>query len=93
MPIFEGGSVTIAIALVPFAIFVLFYLIYSAFTLYHMIRFGVYGFSLYAMSLVYALGSLALLLGSLYVISSQDWSATIDLPNLLAGPDETFFQL
>ena len=71
---------TTALFLIPFGVFAIVYIAYTAFNVYHLLMYGLAGGGLTAFCILYVLASFVLLiLGSLAVFS-QDWTTP-----LLAG--------
>lgn len=66
-----------AVLLIPFALFLGFYILYSLFNLYHLLRFGLEGIPLLCIILVFLGGSGLLVGGSLFALSQYDWSGEI----------------
>lgn len=79
MPSFAEFSFPIGVILLPFGLFMLFYCVYSLFNLYHLLRFGVAGPILYAVTVVYAVGTAAILVGAIWGLSGYDFSYPISL--------------
>lgn len=79
MPPFAEFSFPIGVILLPFGLFMLFYCVYSLFNLYHLLRFGVAGPILYAVTTLYAVGTVGILIGSIIGLSSYDFSYPISL--------------
>jgi len=70
-------SIPIAIILILYAVFLLAYLIFFFFNIYHMFRFGVYSFFTYFIAFVYIAGTIIILFLSWQTLASFDWSAPI----------------
>ncbi|TAK04131.1 hypothetical protein EPO34_03215 [Patescibacteria group bacterium] len=82
----------IAILLILYALFVVFFVVYGGFTWYHLSRFGVAHGHLVAMQAVFLVGSIALLGASALAILSYDWTATVttdDLDRLIGSIFQT----
>jgi hypothetical protein len=77
-----GFSIPLWALLVFYGLFLLFFFVYSAFNLYHMVRFGKSGFGLYSILALFMLGSLVLVGGSLLVMSGYDWSASFPVSSI-----------
>lgn len=73
--------------LTPLVLFLLFYVLYSVFTLYHLLRFGLSGVPLYLLLVIYIMGTVTLLGGSLLLLSTYDWTASLTTDMLT----KTFF--
>jgi len=86
MPLETGFVIPISVLLIPLGIFLLFYIFYSTFNIYHLLRFGVYNFSLYVIATVFALGSIFLIGLSLFFLLKFDWNAPISF-NDFVGTD------
>lgn len=76
--------IPLAVVLIPFAIFLVIYLFFLYFNCYHIRIYGVHGFWSHALVTLFLLGTIAILGGSLVVLSRYDWNATIDLQHLAA---------
>lgn len=83
MPLSSGFTLPISIILIPLGVFLIFYLFYSVFNIYHLLRFGVYGFGLYLISSFFVLGTIGLLALSGFYLSAYDWNAPIAFQNIL----------
>ena len=75
-------SIPISIFLLIFGGYVIFYFLYSLFNVYHLVRYGVYGFGLYLIVTVFTAGSICLVAGSTFFLMQYDWSAPISLHDL-----------
>ncbi len=82
MPSFAEFSFPIGVVLLPFGLFMLFYCVYSLFNLYHLLRFGVAGPILYAVTTAYAVGTLVILVGSIWGLSGYDFAYPVSLSGL-----------
>jgi hypothetical protein len=69
---------TIALFLFPYAAVVLLVLIASIVFLFHLLRFGIASFSLFAVLLIYLLVTGTLLTTSFRSLSSLDWSQPLE---------------
>ncbi len=79
MPDLPQLSVPVSIFLYLFGAYMLFYVLYSLFNIYHLMRYGVYGLSLYVLITVFAGGTILLISGSVFLLAEYDWSAPISL--------------
>jgi uncharacterized membrane protein (UPF0182 family) len=86
-------SIPIAVLLIPYALFVVFFLVYGAFTWYHLDRFGVMHGHLQMMRVVFVLGSLVLLAVSALALSRYDWTASVGATEITGGIDSVFHPL
>lgn len=71
--------IPVSIFLIVFLFFVLMVLLFTFFNVYHMVRYGKAGPTTIAITAIYLIVVLSLLMASLYLISTADWSATINL--------------
>lgn len=79
--------------LVFYSLFLLFFFIYSIFNVYHLVRFGAYGFGLYAITAVFLFGTIALLGVSYMMLSSYEWTSNIPVSDYVDQyKTEDFFQ-
>lgn len=78
-------NIPVSILLIPYALFVLFFLFYGAFNLYHLVRFAVPSVRLYMLMTVFLCGGAALLMASILALTNFDWSST-----LAFGSEELF---
>lgn len=86
-------AIPLSVFLIPVGFFFLVFLIYSLFNMYHLLRFGVYGFGLYSLVSLYALGTIFLLLASFYLILQFDWTLTLSVDTFVDGyQSENFLQ-
>lgn len=90
MPVSSGIVIPISILLLPLLLFLLLYIFYSIFNVYHLLRFGVYGFDLYIISAVFMLGTIALLGTSAFFLMRYDWGTPIRIDQLLEVEESTF---
>ena len=82
MDSFAGISFPIGLVLIPFGLFAAVYVFYSAFNLFHLLRFGVSGPVLNLIATVYAFGSIVLLLTTIVSLSRYDFSVSVSLADL-----------
>ena len=78
-------SIPIAVLLIPYALFVLFFMVYGAFTWYHLERFGVMHGHLQLMRVVFVLGSLFLLAVSALALTRYDWTSSVSATEITGG--------
>lgn len=74
---FSTFALPISILLGVFGVYLLLYIIFSFFNLYHLMRYGVYGFGLYLIVTIYASGTILLATGSYFLLSEYNWNAPI----------------
>ena len=67
--------IPLAIFLIPFGLFLMMYLLYSAFNVYHLLRFGIYNAGAYVFTILFLGGTFVLLGFSLWILSPYDWAA------------------
>ena len=76
---FSEISFPIYLFLGIYGFFLLFYVIYSLFTIMHLVKFGVAGFPLYALVIVYTGGTILLVAGSILLLARYDWTYSVPL--------------
>lgn len=74
--------------LIPYAFFAFVFVIFSFFNIYHMLRYGIYNFSLYILSVVYLGGTVFFLGASIIIILSFNWSVPLNLDAII-GTSQT----
>jgi hypothetical protein len=74
-----------------FGAYMLFYILYSLFNIYHLIRYGVYGFGLYMIVTVFAGGTILLVAGSTFLLMEYDWLLPISLDTATEFYNEDLF--
>jgi hypothetical protein len=84
-------SVPISIFLVIWGAYMLFYVLYSLFNIYHLIRYGVYGFGLYLIVTIFTGGTVILVAGSAFLLMEYDWSVPLSLQNTIELYNEDLF--
>lgn len=84
-------SVPISIFLIVWGAYMLFYILYSLFNVYHLIRYGVYGFGLYLIVTIFAGGTVILVAGSAFLLMEYDWSVPLSLQNSIELYNEDLF--
>ncbi len=77
--------------LAVYGCFILFFLVHSFFNLYHLLRFGVYGFGLYGITTLFVFGSLGLLVVSALSLSAFDWTSSFPLSDVFGGFNSNLF--
>ena len=68
------GGVSIAILLIPYALFLLVFVVYAGINVYHLLRFGVSSGHVFFVTGFFVIGSLLLLGLSFVLISHYDWT-------------------
>ena len=82
-------NIPLIILLIPFGIFVLFYFFYSFFNVYHLLRFGIYGYGAFFIILIYG-GVSVFLLGTIfYTLGQYDWFVAFPLSKIFGGANQT----
>ena len=71
----------IYVFLFVFGVYMLFYVLYSLFNIYHLIRYGVYGFGLYLIVTIFTGGTILLVAGSFFLFAEYDWTIPVSLDN------------
>ncbi|TAL50742.1 hypothetical protein EPN81_02050 [Patescibacteria group bacterium] len=83
--------IPIYVFLFVFGAYMLFYLLYSLFNIYHLVRYGVYGFGLYLIITIFTGGTILLVAGSTMLLMEYDWTLPISLNDAATFSDETLF--
>jgi hypothetical protein len=87
-------SLPIGILLAVFAAYMIFYVLYGLFNIYHLLRYGVYGFGLYLLLAIFTGGTIILVSGSIFWLMEYDWTTTISLQNFFnVNNDETLLSI
>ncbi len=84
-------SVPVSIFLYVFGAYMLFYILYSLFNIYHLIRYGVYGYGLYFLVTIFTGGTILLLAGSFFLLSEYNWNEPISVNGLIDNSDSGLF--
>ena len=74
-----------------FGAYMLFYILYSLFNIYHLIRYGVYGFGLYLIATIFTGGTIILVAGSTLLLAKYDWTLPLSLNNLVEVYNKNLF--
>jgi hypothetical protein len=77
--------------LIPYALLLCTFVVFSIFNVYHLLRYGVYNFNLYILSIIYIGGSLFILGASLILILGQDWSIPFSIETVLGVEESNLF--
>lgn len=81
----------IYVFLFVFVAYMLFYVLYSLFNIYHLIRYGVYGFGLYLIVTIFTGGTILLVAGSTLLLLDYDWTFSISPNNAAEFYNENLF--
>ncbi len=84
-------SVPVSIFLYVYSAYMLFYVLYSMFNIYHLIRYGVYGFGLYLLVTIFTGGTILLLSGSFFLLSEYNWNELISVNGIIENNDNGLF--
>lgn len=84
-------SIPIVVFLIVYGAYMLFYILYSLFNIYHLIRYGVYGFGLYIIVTVFTGGTILLLAGSFFLLAEYNWMQPVSINNALETYNESLF--
>lgn len=81
----EGTDLVLpmTVLLIPFGLFLAFYILYSLFNLYHLLRFGLEGVPLFLITIVFIGGSVVLIAGTIFALAGYDWSGELSLTDTL----------
>lgn len=91
MPELPQISLPVSIFLYLFGAYMLFYVIYSLFNIYHLVRYGVYSLSLYLLVAVFTGGTILLVAGSIFWLMKFDWSAPLSVNDAIQEYDGNLF--
>ena len=84
-------SISISIFLIVFGAYMLFYILYSLFNIYHLVKYGIYGFGLYVIVTVFTCGTILLVGGSFFLLAEYDWTTPITLEGASEYYNEDLF--
>jgi len=76
-------SIPVSVFLYVYGAYMVFFLLYSLFNVYHLVRYGVYGFGLYTIVTIFTGGTILLAAGSVFLLMGYDWSAPLSLETIL----------
>ncbi len=91
----SGFSISVLIFLLVYGAYMLFYIIYSLFNIYHLIRYGIYGYGLYLIVTIFTGGTIILIAGSVFMLVDYNWSTPLMLDQTTQQfySDNGFFEL
>ena len=69
----------VAVLLLPYIVFLLFYFAYGAFIMYHLLRFGIAGTGMLATVALFIVGTVVLLAVSGIALSGYDWQSPLSI--------------
>ena len=84
-------DVPMYVFLCVFGAYMLFYVIYSLFNIYHLIRYGIYGFGLYLIVTIFTGGTILLVAGSMFLLLDYDWTLPLSLNDATEFYNEDLF--
>ncbi|HLD20555.1 MAG TPA: hypothetical protein VJB64_00495 [Patescibacteria group bacterium] len=84
-------AIPMYVFLFVFGAYMLFYVIYNLFNIYHLIRYGVYGFGLYLIVTIFTGGTIILVAGSTFLLMEYDWTLSISSENVPEFYNEDLF--
>jgi len=84
-------SFPIAYFLIPYAFFVLVFFIFSIFNIYHLLRYGIYNFNLYVLSVIYLSGTIFILGASIILLNNFDWSVYFSVGTIIGEEQNELF--
>ena len=70
-------DIPIYVFLFVYGAYMLFYVLYALFNIYHLVRYGVYGFGLYLIVTIFTGGTIILVSGSVFMLMEYDWTYPI----------------
>ena len=79
--------------LIAYGVFLIVFVAYSAFTVYHLVRFGVYGRPLFTIIAVYILITTVAIVSSIYLFSKFNWTTPVDIDGSVSFPPTDSFSL
>ncbi|MEK9130799.1 MAG: hypothetical protein AAB429_01655 [Patescibacteria group bacterium] len=82
-------SIPIAIFFVPYGLFLLIYLFFLFFNVYHIRIYAVHGFFSHAVATVFLLGTVLILGATWIILAPYDWGTSLDLEGLTAPFTDT----
>jgi len=82
---FETFAVPLSVLLIPYGLFMLIFFLYSIFNVYHLMRFGIYGHSLYIIVILFLMGSVVLSGISAFGLLQYDWSINLSAATILGN--------
>jgi len=68
------------------------FLFYGLFNIYHLIRYGLYGFGLYLIVTIFAGGTILLVSGSIFMLMEFNWSQPIFLNDVIETYSKDLFK-
>jgi len=77
--------------LIPYALFVTVFVLFSFFNIYHLLRYGVYNFNLYILSVIYLGGTIFFLGASIIFLNTFDWSVAFSLETIIGASETPYF--
>lgn len=83
MPTFPDILIPLWILLIPYGIFGAFFLLWSAFNIYHLLRFGVVSMSLSLVMAFYLIGTASLVFFSVSLLLRFDWMISVNLTEFI----------
>lgn len=84
-------SIPIYVFLFVFAAYMLFYVLYALFNIYHLIRYGVYGFGLCLIVTIFTGGTIILVSGSVFLLMEYNWMHPITFGDAVDYYNEDLF--
>jgi hypothetical protein len=84
-------NIPLYLLLFVFGGYMLFYILYSLFNIYHLIRYGVYGFGLYLIVAIFTGGTIILIAGSFFLLTTYNWLLPISLNSTFESYQEELF--
>ncbi len=88
---FSELTVPVSAFLMVFGAYMLFYVFYSLFNVYHLIRYGIFGIGLYILVATFTGGTIILISGSTFLLMEYDWSHPITADSAAQYYNEDLF--
>jgi hypothetical protein len=88
---FSTMSIPVSAFLAVFGAYMIFYIFYSLFNVYHLIKYGIFGIGLYILVTVFTGGTIILISGSTFMLMEYDWSHPISVDNAAQYYNEDLF--
>ncbi|NQV88929.1 MAG: hypothetical protein HQ488_01220 [Parcubacteria group bacterium] len=88
---FSTMSIPVSVFLTVFGAYMLFYIFYGLFNVYHLIKYGIFGIGLYILVTIFTGGTILLISGSTFMLMEYDWSHPISAEGAAQYYNEDLF--
>lgn len=85
-------SIPVSIFLFVFGAYMMFYVLYSLFNIYHLVRYGVYGFGLYLLVTIFTGGTILLVSASVFMLAQYNWNEPISINTVISDLSNSEFE-